>query len=62
MSERVPMSRSEMMSRIGPRNTTPEMKLRRGLHRAGFRFRLHRKDLPETLGRLIGYMAPEKAA
>ncbi|RAP40412.1 very short patch repair endonuclease [Rhodovulum viride] len=40
------MSRSEMMSRIGPRNTTPEMKLRRGLHRAGFRFRLHRKDLP----------------
>lgn len=46
MPERVPMSRSEMMSRIGPRNTAPEMKLRRGLHRAGFRFRLHRKDLP----------------
>ena len=23
---------------------------------------VHRKDLPETLGRLIGYLAPEKAA
>jgi DNA mismatch endonuclease, patch repair protein len=40
------MSRSEMMSRIGSRNTAPEMLVRRGLHRLGFRFRLHRKDLP----------------
>ncbi len=23
---------------------------------------VHRKELPETLGRLIGYLAPEKAA
>lgn len=35
-----------MMSRIGPRNTAPEMVVRRGLHRLGFRFRLHRRDLP----------------
>lgn len=40
------MTRSEMMSRIGPRDTAPEMVVRRGLHRLGFRFRLHRKDLP----------------
>lgn len=40
------MQRSEMMSRIGPKNTAPEIILRHGLHRAGFRYRLHRKDLP----------------
>ncbi len=42
------MPRSEMMSRIGPKDTAPEMVLRRGLHAAGFRYRLHRKDLPGT--------------
>lgn len=35
-----------MMSRIGARNTKPELVVRRGLHAAGFRFRLHRGDLP----------------
>jgi DNA mismatch endonuclease (patch repair protein) len=40
------MSRSEMMAGIGTRDTAPEMVVRRGLHRLGFRFRLHRKDLP----------------
>jgi DNA mismatch endonuclease (patch repair protein) len=35
-----------MMSRIGARNTKPELAVRRGLHAAGFRFRLHRGDLP----------------
>lgn len=34
------------MSRIRSRDTTPEMKVRSYLHRNGFRFRLHRKDLP----------------
>ena len=34
------------MSRIGGRNTKPELVVRRGLHAAGFRFRLHRGDLP----------------
>ncbi len=38
--------RSEIMSRIRNRNTTPEMIVRRMAHRLGFRFRLHRKDLP----------------
>lgn len=34
------------MSRIGARNTRPELIVRRGLHAASFRFRIHRKDLP----------------
>ncbi|MGS1015514.1 very short patch repair endonuclease [Allosphingosinicella humi] len=38
--------RSRMMRAVRSKNTTPELKLRRLLHRAGFRFRLHRKDLP----------------
>ena len=46
MPDREALSRSEMMSRIGPKNTKPELVVRRGLHAAGFRFRLHRKDLP----------------
>lgn len=43
-----PEYRSWNMSRIKGRNTTPELKVRSALHRAGFRFRLHRKDLPGT--------------
>jgi DNA mismatch endonuclease (patch repair protein) len=38
--------RSQMMSRIGPRDTRPEIAVRRVAHRLGLRFRLHRKDLP----------------
>ena len=38
--------RSWNMSRIKGRNTGPELRLRSLLHRAGFRFRLHVKDLP----------------
>jgi len=34
------------MSRIRGRDTGPELRLRSLLHRAGFRFRLHAKDLP----------------
>jgi DNA mismatch endonuclease (patch repair protein) len=34
------------MSRIRSKNTKPEMVLRRSLHAAGYRFRLHRGDLP----------------
>lgn len=37
--------RSWNMSRITGRNTKPEILLRSLLHRAGFRFRLHAKDL-----------------
>lgn len=38
--------RSEVMSKIRGKNTKPEIILRSRLFRQGFRFRLHRKDLP----------------
>ena len=38
--------RSWNMSRIGGRNTKPELAVRSALHRLGYRFRLHRRDLP----------------
>lgn len=38
-----PEQRSERMSRIRSRDTRPELALRRLLHAAGFRYRLHRK-------------------
>ena len=41
-----PEKRSQMMSGIKGKNTRPELIVRKLLHRAGFRFRLHRKDLP----------------
>ncbi|MBS7847388.1 DNA mismatch endonuclease Vsr [Pseudomonas fluorescens] len=39
-------TRSRMMSSIRGKNTQPELKVRRFLHAHGYRFRLHRKDLP----------------
>ena len=41
-----PATRSEIMSRIRGRDTEPEMIVRRIAHGLGFRFRLHRRDLP----------------
>lgn len=41
-------SRSALMSRIGCKNTAPEMLVRRRLYALGYRFRLHRRDLPGT--------------
>jgi DNA mismatch endonuclease (patch repair protein) len=41
-----PAKRSEIMSRVPSQGTVPEMRVRRALHRLGFRFRLHRRDLP----------------
>lgn len=38
--------RSWNMSRIKSKDTKPELRVRSLLHRQGFRFRLHRKDLP----------------
>jgi len=34
------------MARIGPKDTAPEMMVRRAAHAMGLRFRLHRRDLP----------------
>jgi len=38
--------RSWNMSRIRGRDTHPELLLRSGLHRAGFRFRVHPSEMP----------------
>ena len=38
--------RSALMSRVAQKGSKPEMIVRRALHAAGFRFRLHRGDLP----------------
>jgi DNA mismatch endonuclease (patch repair protein) len=43
-----PELRSKLMARIGPKNTKPELIVRRMLHSAGWRYRLHRKGLPGT--------------
>ena len=41
-----PKKRSEIMSHIRGKNTKPELLIRSLLHRSGFRFRIHRRDLP----------------
>ncbi|WP_306886207.1 very short patch repair endonuclease [Amorphus orientalis] len=41
-----PHDRSERMKRIRGKNTRPEMVVRSLVHRMGYRFRLHRRDLP----------------
>ncbi|WP_288941708.1 very short patch repair endonuclease [uncultured Roseovarius sp.] len=38
--------RSRIMASIHGKNTRPEIAIRSALHQRGFRFRLHRKDLP----------------
>jgi len=41
-----PAVRSRMMAGIGGKNTRPELVVRRALFASGYRFRLHRRDLP----------------
>ena len=41
-----PETRSRIMSRVRGTNTKPELRIRRFLHAAGFRFRLHTRSLP----------------
>jgi DNA mismatch endonuclease (patch repair protein) len=45
---RVPLTRSQIMSRIRSENTIPEMVVRRKLHSSGLRYRLHVRTLPGT--------------
>ena len=40
--------RSRVMAAVRSKDTTPEMLVRRLVHRMGFRFRVHRRDLPGT--------------
>ena len=46
MDNLTPERRSENMRRIKGQNTGPERLVRSLLHKLGFRFRLHRRDLP----------------
>lgn len=41
-------ARSMLMSRVRGKDTTPERAVRRAAHSLGYRFRLHRRDLPGT--------------
>ena len=41
-----PTTRSRNMAAIRGRDTKPELQIRSGLHRLGYRFRVNRKDLP----------------
>ncbi|MFG1419994.1 very short patch repair endonuclease [Xanthobacter sp. V0B-10] len=46
MDSLTPEQRSERMGRIKGRDTGPEMAVRRLLHRLGYRYRLHARELP----------------
>lgn len=37
---------SDRLKRVRSKNTTPEVRVRKALHKMGLRFRLHRADLP----------------
>lgn len=43
-----PEARSRLMASIRGKDTKPEMIVRRCLHAMGYRYRLHRRDLPGT--------------
>ncbi len=44
--KRSALTRSEVMARVKSRDTEAELIVRRAMHRAGLRFRLHQKSLP----------------
>ena len=47
MADKVPPKvRSRIMAQVKSKGMKPEMKVRRLLHGLGYRYRLHRKDLP----------------
>lgn len=48
MDTRTPEERRRIMQAVQSSDTGPELKIRRILHRMGYRYRLHRKDLPGT--------------
>ncbi|MGO8614701.1 very short patch repair endonuclease [Rhizobium leguminosarum] len=43
---RTPEVRRKIMQSVGSKNTGPELTIRRALFERGYRYRLHRKDLP----------------
>ena len=50
-------ARSERMGRIRGKDTKPELLVRRFIHGMGYRYRLHRRDLPGTPDIVLGRLA-----
>ena len=48
MDTRSPEQRRHIMQSVGTKNTKPEVAVRQLLHGLGYRYRLHRADLPGT--------------
>lgn len=48
MDTRTPQQRRQIMQAVKSKDTTPELVVRRLLFGMGYRFRLHRRDLPGT--------------
>ena len=46
MDNRTPKQRRQIMQAVKTKNTAPEITVRSALHALGYRFRLHRNDLP----------------
>ena len=46
MDRLTPAARSALMARVRSKDTSPEIAVRKMLYQMGFRFRLHRRDLP----------------
>lgn len=46
MDNLTPSERSDVMSRVGTKNTRPEIQVRKLLYRLGYRYRLHDNGLP----------------
>ncbi len=54
-----PAQRSERMSRVRGKDTRPELAVRRMVHGMGYRYRLHRRDLPGSPD--LALITPRKA-
>lgn len=54
---RTPSQRSRIMRAVGTKDTGPEWIVRRILFSLGYRYRLHRKDLPGKALRIAEYGA-----
>lgn len=46
MDKVTPEKRSEIMSRVRAKDTKPELRVRSLVHKMGYRYRLHSRDLP----------------
>src|SRR5271163_4178763 len=51
---RTPEQRSATMRAVRGKNTTPELLVRKALHRLGYRYALHRRDLPGSPDLVFG--------